>query len=87
MQHNQKYRLFFNHGTLLLCQTTVPTLPTMQLKHKAIGHRFRCVMLVAANVASDRDGEVNTEGCKFTCFKLYTPQISLIFKLEVFSPK
>lgn len=71
---------------LLLCQTTVPTLPTIQLKHKAIGQRFRCVKLVAADVASSRDGGVNPEGCKFTRFKLHTPRFLSFLNLQSSAP-
>ncbi len=43
---------FFIPCILLLCQNLAPTLPTMQLDHQQFNRIFRCVMLVAANVAS-----------------------------------
>ncbi len=50
MQQNQRYRLFYSTHT---CQNLVPTLPTMQVDHWQFGWRFRCVMLVMANIAME----------------------------------
>ncbi len=44
--------LFFIPCILLPCQNLVLTLPTMHPNHLTVQSRFRCVMSVAANVAS-----------------------------------
>ncbi len=44
--------VFFIPCVLLLCQNQPPALPIMQLDCRQFGRRLRCVMLVAANVAS-----------------------------------
>lgn len=51
MQLTHRYIYFY---TTHSCQNLPPALPTMQFKYNQFIQRFRCVMLLAANVACSR---------------------------------
>ncbi len=77
----EEHQRFFISRILLPCPTIVPTLPTMQLDHQQFSQRFRCVMLVAANVAWSL--ERATEVCWAHFF--LTPHPHVLFHFQTCS--
>lgn len=68
---NKEYKLsVISPQLLLLCQKLVPPSPTMQRKHQQFSQRFSLVMLVTANVVSNREVSLLPNSSDFTSSNL-----------------
>lgn len=89
MQQNH-LRFFFIPHIYLPWQNLALTIPTMPLDCWQFGRRFKCVMLIVANLASNGKPieEIKTrlqDSGMFTSY-LHTLKFILIFELVVFRP-